>query len=313
MYHRHAAAKATFSLIDSHIWHMLWRWAVRRHPAKGARWVIRRYFRVRGSRSWAFVTKGSADGKTVGLQLFCAMTVAITRHVKGSPVWRQTADQAGEEEHQVLAGQGPGGHQRQHQLHAGAADTATQSGHPWLGHVSPSHRGESSLHAGGSPHLATALELGNARHPNKGARWVKDRYFPTNGSRKWSFATKGSAKGKTVGVELFRASTAAIIRHIKVRATANPFDRGGRILRPSSSLETSRWMARCQSMVLKKGLSRMQGDLHVRFLGGGGTVMCRCYPTRTARPGIAGRCTQIRGTEKPFSHVAREPERLFCT
>lgn len=82
MYHRHAAAKATFSLIDSHIWHMLWRWAVRRHPAKGARWVIRRYFRVRGSRSWAFATRGSTDGKTVSLQLFCAMTVAITRHVK---------------------------------------------------------------------------------------------------------------------------------------------------------------------------------------------------------------------------------------
>lgn len=82
MYHRHAAAKATFSLIYSHIWHMLWRWAVRRHPAKGARWVIRRYFRVRGSRSWAFATMGSTDGKTVSLQLFCAMTVAITRHVK---------------------------------------------------------------------------------------------------------------------------------------------------------------------------------------------------------------------------------------
>jgi RNA-directed DNA polymerase len=65
------------------------------------------------------------------------------------------------------------------------------------------------------------------RHPNKGARWVKDRYFPTNGSRKWSFATKGSANGKTVGLELFRASTVAIIRHIKVRAAANPFEPEG--------------------------------------------------------------------------------------
>ncbi|WP_338497835.1 group II intron maturase-specific domain-containing protein [Delftia tsuruhatensis] len=82
MYHRHAAAKATFSSIDSHIWRMLWRWAVRRHPAKGARWVIRRYFRVRGSKSWAFATKGSADGTTVSLQLFRASTIAVTRHVK---------------------------------------------------------------------------------------------------------------------------------------------------------------------------------------------------------------------------------------
>lgn len=56
---------------------------------------------------------------------------------------------------------------------------------------------------------------------------MKERYFPTNGSRKWSFATKGSAKDNIFGVELFRASTVAIIRHIKVRATANPFDLKG--------------------------------------------------------------------------------------
>ena len=28
-----------------------------------------------------------------------------------------------------------------------------------------------------------------------------------------------------------------------------------------------------------KGLSRMRGNSHVRFLGGGGAVMRRCYPT----------------------------------
>jgi RNA-directed DNA polymerase len=82
MYHRHSAAKATFSSIDSHIWRMLWKWTVRRHPAKGARWVLRRYFRTRGSRSWVFATRGAADGTTVSLQLFRAMTVAVTRHVK---------------------------------------------------------------------------------------------------------------------------------------------------------------------------------------------------------------------------------------
>ncbi|CAE6869498.1 hypothetical protein R69746_08315 [Paraburkholderia aspalathi] len=42
MYHRHIVAKATFSLIDSHIWRLLWKWATRRHPTKGARWVKRR-------------------------------------------------------------------------------------------------------------------------------------------------------------------------------------------------------------------------------------------------------------------------------
>jgi hypothetical protein len=31
--------------------------------------------------------------------------------------------------------------------------------------------------------------------------------------------------------------------------------------------------------VLKNGLSRMRGDSHVRFLGGGGAAMRCCYPT----------------------------------
>ncbi|WP_354675259.1 group II intron reverse transcriptase/maturase [Cupriavidus alkaliphilus] len=82
MYHRHVVAKATFSTIDSHIWHLLWQWARRRHPTKGARWVRQRYFRRDGHRSWDFATKGSTEGDTYGLQLFCATTVAIQRHVK---------------------------------------------------------------------------------------------------------------------------------------------------------------------------------------------------------------------------------------
>ena len=36
--------------------------------------------------------------------------------------------------------------------------------------------------------------------------------------------------------------------------------------------------ARC----LRRGLSRMRGNSQVRFLGGGGAVMRRCYPTMTA-------------------------------
>jgi RNA-directed DNA polymerase len=82
MYHRHIAAKATFSLIDSHIWHMLFRWALRRHTTKGARWVLRRYFRPRGTRSWVFATRGSATDGSGGVQLFRAPAVRIQRHVK---------------------------------------------------------------------------------------------------------------------------------------------------------------------------------------------------------------------------------------
>jgi RNA-directed DNA polymerase len=82
MYHRHVVAKASFLSIDSHIWQRLWKWAKRRHPTKGARWVRNRYFRVDGHRSWDFATKGPADGSTSGFRLFRAMTIPITRHVK---------------------------------------------------------------------------------------------------------------------------------------------------------------------------------------------------------------------------------------
>ncbi len=82
MYHRHVVAKASFSLIDSHIWQLLWKWARRRHPAKGARWVKDRYFHANGHRSWEFAAKSVVDGIPQRLRLVRAMTVPITRHVK---------------------------------------------------------------------------------------------------------------------------------------------------------------------------------------------------------------------------------------
>src|SRR6202790_5132638 len=82
MYHRHCAAKASFSSIDSHIWHMLFRWAMRRHTTKGARWVVRRYFRPMRRKSWVFATKHSADGTADSAEIFRAPTLAIRRHVK---------------------------------------------------------------------------------------------------------------------------------------------------------------------------------------------------------------------------------------
>ncbi|WP_266233969.1 group II intron reverse transcriptase/maturase [Paraburkholderia sp. CNPSo 3076] len=93
-YHRHVVSKATFSSVDSHIWRRLWKWAQRRHPMKGVRWVKQRYFRQDGHRSWDFATKGSTKGDARGVQLFRAATVAIQRHVKirglanpFDPVW----------------------------------------------------------------------------------------------------------------------------------------------------------------------------------------------------------------------------------
>ena len=95
MYHRHIVAKAVFSSVDWHIWKLLWKWALRRHPTKGARWVRNRYFHTVGQFSWDFATDSSVGGTKYRLRLFRAATVSITKHVKVQalanpfdPAWR---------------------------------------------------------------------------------------------------------------------------------------------------------------------------------------------------------------------------------
>jgi len=63
------------------------------------------------------------------------------------------------------------------------------------------------------------------RHPNKSAKWIKDKYFVTMGSRSWVFSAriKGS-DGKPERVTLAKASDTRIRRHIKIKGDANPFD-----------------------------------------------------------------------------------------
>ncbi|WP_188826310.1 group II intron reverse transcriptase/maturase [Brucella endophytica] len=56
------------------------------------------------------------------------------------------------------------------------------------------------------------------RHPNKRARWVQNKYYRTYGNRNGEFGTEDTK------YRLFRAATVSITRHIKIRASANPFD-----------------------------------------------------------------------------------------
>ena len=58
-YHRHIVAKKTFQKLDNIIWNMLWRWAKRRHPQKGKKWIVRRYWHSEGTRNWVFKDKAS--------------------------------------------------------------------------------------------------------------------------------------------------------------------------------------------------------------------------------------------------------------
>jgi RNA-directed DNA polymerase len=54
------------------------------------------------------------------------------------------------------------------------------------------------------------------RHPQKGRKWIKDRYFAHKDGRDWVF-TDGS-------VTLFQMKSIAIRRHVKIRGEANPYD-----------------------------------------------------------------------------------------
>jgi len=62
------------------------------------------------------------------------------------------------------------------------------------------------------------------RHPNKGLRWVKDRYFIKQGSRNWVFGTAvENDKGEKGIVKLVKASDTPIKRHVKIKGAANPY------------------------------------------------------------------------------------------
>ncbi|HDJ1442392.1 TPA: group II intron reverse transcriptase/maturase [Serratia rubidaea] len=78
-YHRHVAAKESFSYVDHHIWASLWRWCVRRHPHQGKLWVKQKYFRRIATRDWYFSDQ-DPQGKLV--TLYKADETPIKRHVK---------------------------------------------------------------------------------------------------------------------------------------------------------------------------------------------------------------------------------------
>jgi RNA-directed DNA polymerase len=63
------------------------------------------------------------------------------------------------------------------------------------------------------------------RHPNKSAKWKRKRYFRHQGLRNWIFfATVRDKQGNATPLDLLRASNVAIIRHVKIRADATPYD-----------------------------------------------------------------------------------------
>jgi RNA-directed DNA polymerase len=65
----------------------------------------------------------------------------------------------------------------------------------------------------------------NRRHPNKSARWKRQRYFRSEDRRNWVFsASVRDASGKVTHLDLFQAASVPIVRHIKIQAQATPYD-----------------------------------------------------------------------------------------
>jgi RNA-directed DNA polymerase len=63
------------------------------------------------------------------------------------------------------------------------------------------------------------------RHPGKGGKWLRKRYFKTVGNRNWVFFGSIIEKnGQHREVQLFSAASVPIKRHIKVQEQANPYD-----------------------------------------------------------------------------------------
>jgi RNA-directed DNA polymerase len=77
-YHQHVVSKDTFAKVDHAIFQAIWRWAKRRHPNKGKRWVEHKYFKTVGGRDW--VPHGNLEGRV--LCLFFATSMPIKRHTK---------------------------------------------------------------------------------------------------------------------------------------------------------------------------------------------------------------------------------------
>lgn len=63
------------------------------------------------------------------------------------------------------------------------------------------------------------------RHPHKSQAWQRRKYFRTHGLRNWVFSARiKDREGNFRYLDLFRASTVRIKRHVKIKAKAHPFD-----------------------------------------------------------------------------------------
>ncbi|MDQ2732435.1 MAG: group II intron reverse transcriptase/maturase [Armatimonadota bacterium] len=71
----------------------------------------------------------------------------------------------------------------------------------------------------------TLWQWARRRHPGKGSRWVRVKYFGTLGNDHWTFFGYVERKGEPPRrIHLLRARSTPIRRHTAIQGTANPYD-----------------------------------------------------------------------------------------
>lgn len=63
-----------------------------------------------------------------------------------------------------------------------------------------------------------------SKHPNKGLKWIRDKYFTSIGLRSWCFFCKVKSKTGMKIYSLIKGAKTKIRRHIKIKGKATPFD-----------------------------------------------------------------------------------------
>jgi RNA-directed DNA polymerase len=77
-YYSSVVSAVVFKKLDHLIFQSLKSWAFRRHPNKGKRWSIAKYWSSNGGNNWAFISRTSGENVTLRLHT----ETPIIRHIK---------------------------------------------------------------------------------------------------------------------------------------------------------------------------------------------------------------------------------------
>lgn len=75
-YYSTVCSTKTFASMKNLMYHKLLKWAVRRHPNKNMKWIVKKYWRIEEEKRWIFATKKE------NTRLFYHTETAIRRHIK---------------------------------------------------------------------------------------------------------------------------------------------------------------------------------------------------------------------------------------